>query len=115
MKRYIGDVIEAAGDWLCVLTGHWHGCWLLNQSPVRRIFWWALNARWGDPSHRGHAACPMCHFARHDYVHRDEYDRAVERAYHDGEAEGLKRSVPYTFTSSCGAGSTITANWSRPC
>lgn len=43
MKRYLADVTEAAMELLCVLSGHAGGCWLLNQSPLRRLYWWAVN------------------------------------------------------------------------
>lgn len=28
----------------CEFTRHANGCWLLNDSPFRRLWWWSLSA-----------------------------------------------------------------------
>ena len=115
MRRYVADVLETALLTLCCITGHARGCWLIMEAPlVSRLYFWAMNTRYDDPSYPGHAACPKCHFDRTEYVHRDEYDAAMERDYTDAVNEGkairdveLRRS--WTSTTSGASGTTITA------
>jgi hypothetical protein len=39
------DVVRTALNILCAATGHAGGCWLLNTSPLRRLWHWSLRAR----------------------------------------------------------------------
>lgn len=66
MRWYLADVIEHVMMTLCAFSGHARGCWLLNASPLRRLYWWAVNTRWNDETTQ-HTACPLCRFDRSQY------------------------------------------------
>ncbi len=70
MRWYLADVIEHALIFACAVFAHAGGCWLLNRSPLRRVYWWAVNVRWNDEAPQ-HTACPLCRFDRDEYVPLD--------------------------------------------
>lgn len=37
------DFVAFLFEHACSLTGHGRGCWLLNESPLRRLWWWSLD------------------------------------------------------------------------
>lgn len=42
LKKRIADVVASSADTLCGLTRHAFGCWVLNRSPLRHLWMWAL-------------------------------------------------------------------------
>jgi hypothetical protein len=109
MKRYAAELVELAFCFLCALTNHARGCWLLNNSPLRRMYWWAIHGRWDDTVEHSHHECPTCHFDRNQYVLRFERDADVakwEREYEISEALRLAACSPPSYVHTWTSGGT---------
>lgn len=35
-------IVASVLDKLCEITGHWNGCWLLDRSPLKRLWYWSM-------------------------------------------------------------------------
>ena len=99
MRRYIAELIESALHLLCAITNHARGCGLLNRSPLRRVYWWAINARWDDPTDAAHNACPLCRFDRSDYVTKADHESKV--AGLETTVEQMETHPAYAMTVGC--------------
>lgn len=100
MKRYLAELLESGLHLLCALTNHAHGCTILNRSPLRAVYWWAVNARWDDQTDRTHNECPTCRFDRTQYVTREQYETDIgkwEREYEISEALRIAGADPAPY------------------
>lgn len=60
MKFWLSETASVGIEWLCIVTGHWRGCWILNRSPLTRLYFWAADVFYRQQDYAGRHDCPYC-------------------------------------------------------
>ena len=60
MKPWFIETVMVGIEWLCILSGHVGGCWILNRSPLQRLWIWASDEFYKMQDYAGRHDCPYC-------------------------------------------------------
>ena len=62
MRFWMSETVSVGLEWLCILSGHARGCWVLNGqwSPFRRLWLRMADEFYRQQDYVGRHTCPYC-------------------------------------------------------